>query len=378
METVSVSIDRPALDLVAPWSALIERAAPNVFMHPAALHTAHTTGMADIRTLAAWANDAQSKRLVGLWALQRTAIMPLWPTFLAAPAYGYAFVSDPVIDPQFLDETVAAFLAAIENDRSLPKVVRLRYLDGGSINSALMRALGARGAQTLQLAERQRPYVTCEAGVKRSGSTRKKLRQDWNRLSTLGTVEIANARSVPAVREAFDIFLTMEAASWKGSRGTALLCDPADAAFVRRLIANLATGGNASVALLSVNGRTIAAQVLLYCSHTAYTWKTAFDSGFGKYSPGALLVDKVTEQLFAQGIEAIESCSPEGGFMNQIWDGRRATVDLLIDLGARKSLEFRALVASERGTAQLRGWRNRLRRMPAVFESWRKRAAAIR
>ena len=64
----------------------------------------------------------------------------------------------------------------------------------------------------------------------------------------------------------------------------------------------------------------------------------------------------MTEQLFADGgIEAIESCSPDGGFMNQIWDGRRATVDLLADVGARKSLGFHAVVASERGYAQLRG-----------------------
>ena len=34
---------------------------------------------------------------------------------------------------------------------------------------------------------------------------------------------------------------------------------------------------------------------------------------------------------------------------------------MLADVGARKSLGFRAVVASERGYAQLRGWRNRLR-----------------
>ena len=102
--------------------------------------------------------------------------------------------------------------------------------------------------------------------------------------------------------------------------------------------------------------------MLLYCGTTAYTWKTAFDSEFAKFSPGALLVEKMTEQLFAaDGIEAIESCSPEGGFMNQLWDGRRATVDLLADVGARKSLGFTAVVVGERGYRRLRGLRNRLR-----------------
>ena len=36
------------------------------------------------------------------------------------------------------------------------------------------------------------------------------------------------------MRGAFETYLAMEAASWKGARGTALLCDEEDAAFARR------------------------------------------------------------------------------------------------------------------------------------------------
>jgi hypothetical protein len=86
----------------------------------------------------------------------------------------------------------------------------------------------------------------------------------------------------------------------------------------------------------------------------------------------------MTEQLFSiEGVEAIEGCSPEGGFMNQLWDGRGATVDLLADVGARKSLRFTAVLVSERGYSQLRGLRNRTR---AAFWSLmqRRRLAASR
>jgi len=380
MQKISVSICSPELDITAHWSALVRRAPANVFMHPAALKAAHATGFADIHMLLAWAQDAQPERLVGVWALQRTRVTPLWPSFLAAPPYNYSFLSDPVIDPAFTNDVVAAFFDAIEREPSLPKVIRLRYLDGSAETyPAIMSALAARAAQALKLAERERPYVTKGFGLKKSGSTRKKLRQDWNRLGALGAVDIANDRTPAAVQDAFETYLAMEAASWKGSRGTALLCAEKDASFSRRLISDLAAGENASVALLRVDGRPIAAQVLLYCGTTAYTWKTAFDVEFGKFSPGALLVDKMTEQLFAEaGIEAIESCSPEGGFMNQIWDGRRTSVDMLADVGARKSLGFRAMVASERGYAQLRGLRNRLRDVSWSPQTWRKRAAVSR
>jgi CelD/BcsL family acetyltransferase involved in cellulose biosynthesis len=380
MHNVFVSIGSPELDIAAHWALLMARASANVFMHPAALRAATATGFADICMLLAWARDASPQRLVGVWALQRMQITPIGPSFLAAPPNDYAFLSNPVVDPDFTQSATAAFFDAIERERSLPKVIRLRYLDGSADGySAIMDALAARRAQTLKLSERERPYVTKDFGLKKSGSTRKKLRQDWNRLSALGTVDIVNDRAQTAVASAFETYLAMEAASWKGSRGTALLCDAEDAAFARRLISDLAAGGNASVALLRVNGQAVAAQVLLYCGTTAYTWKTAFDAEFSKFSPGALLVDKVTERLFAgSNIAAIESCSPEGGFMNQIWDGRRTTVDLLADVRAKKSLGFRAVMASERGYAQLRELRNRLRDMSWAPLAWRKGAAVSR
>ena len=70
----------------------------------------------------------------------------------------------------------------------------------------------------------------------------------------------------------------------------------------------------------------------MYGGTTAYTWKTAFDAGFGKYSPGALLVDRITEELFAgPDIVAINSCAAEASFMGQLWAGRRAMVDMLLE-----------------------------------------------
>jgi hypothetical protein len=222
--------------------------------------------------------------------------------------------------------------------------------------------LAGRGGAQLKLSEGERPFATRELGVKRSGSTRKKLRQDWNRLSALGAVDVVNDRTPAAIGMAFEAFLALEAASWKGAQGTALLCDGADAAFVRRLVGDLSQQQNASVALLRVDGRAIAAQVLMYCGPTAYTWKTAYDSEYAKFSPGALLIDKVTEELFATpGIEAIDSCSAEGSFMAQLWAGRRTMVDLLVDVGPGKSLRFMLEAERQRGYYRLRELRNRLR-----------------
>jgi hypothetical protein len=258
---------------------------------------------------------------------------------------------------------IAAFFAVIASSRSLPRVVSLPSLDAECPSYPAMRKeLASRGIEPLILSETARPFVTPAFGVKRSGSTRKKLRQDWNRLSAIGTVDVVNDRSLDGALRAFESFLALEKASWKGAHGTALLSDPHDAAFVRRLFQNLAAQGNASVALLRVNGEAISAQVLMYCGTTAYTWKTAFDVDYARYSPGALLIDKITDELFAgSGIVAINSCAAEASFMGQLWAGRRSMVDILFDIGPGKSPGYRIEVGRQLGYQRLRSWRDRFR-----------------
>jgi CelD/BcsL family acetyltransferase involved in cellulose biosynthesis len=360
---ISVTIRSPDLGVAAAWEDLTRRASSNVFMNPAALRAACDTGFAQVHMLLAWEQGAGPEKLVGLWALRQRKLAPLWPTLLETLPYHYAFLSSPVVDPGYVEQVIPAFFAAIEQNRALPNVVGLKDLDAAAPSyAAIVKALAERGGAQLTLCESERPVAGREAGVKRSGSTRKKLRQDWNRLSALGAVDVVNDRAPDAIAAAFEAFLALEAASWKGAQGTALLCDPADAAFVRRLVGELSRQHNASVALLRIDGKPIAAQVLMYCGSTAYTWKTAFDAGYGKYSPGALLVDKVTESLFAQpGIDAIDSCSAEGSFMAQLWTGRRPMVDLLVDVGAGKSVGFALEAARQRGYHRLRELRNQLR-----------------
>lgn len=121
---------------------------------------------------------------------------------------------------------------------------------------------------------------------------------------------MATVAILPRSQPAFETFLAMEKASWKVSR--APRCSPSshDAVFVRRLLRELAAQGDASVALLRFDGEAIAAQVLMYCGSTAYTWRSASMVRFSKYSPGALLVDRITEELFAgPDIQAINSCA---------------------------------------------------------------------
>jgi CelD/BcsL family acetyltransferase involved in cellulose biosynthesis len=350
---IVVRVVRPPVDFGAAWDDLVARATPNVFMHPAAVNAAHETGFADIRVLAAYRRDSgeADARLVGVWALAEERVGPL--RYLAAVPHAYAFVATPVVDRAQAANVIAAMFAAIAEDRTLPKAMLARYLDDDpAVTGALAASPAVRNRVLFN--RRARAFLTPESGAKRSGSTRKKLRQDWNRLAALDDAAVVADERPEAVREAFEIFLAMEAASWKGAAGTALLNAPAEAHFARRLIASYADQGAAFVALLTVAGKPIAAQVVLKSGARAYTWKIAYDEAYQKYSPGSLLVDRLSETLVAGGCTSIDSCSPEGGFMSTLWSGRQPTVDVLAEISDRQTLAFPVLAAKTLARAYLK------------------------
>ncbi len=351
---ISATVCSPGRDLIEPWNDLAARFESNAFMHPAALLAATETGVAKIHILSAWDEETKPRRPVGFWALRERGDLPLMPAYLEALPYDYAFSSNAMVDGACVDDVVAAF--SIRQDVRLPKVISLQCFEADPIvYPAMLRHLASTGRYR-EFFRVERPFADRSIGTKKSTSTRKKLRQ----LSAVGTVAIVNERTPASVEAAFEIFLKLEAASWKGKEGTALLCDAGDAAFSRRLIENLAAYGLASVALLCVDGDAIAAQVLLYSGQRAYTWKTAFKASFARFSPGVLLADKATQGLVESGqVETIDSCSSPGGFMAQLFTGRRTFVDALVDVRPRNALAFAAEVAQHQGYHLLRRVRSR-------------------
>ncbi|HVY18745.1 MAG TPA: GNAT family N-acetyltransferase [Bauldia sp.] len=362
MSEIAVEVVPGAVDIGPAWNDLAERAEVNVFQHPAGTNAVSATGYGQTYTLLA----RRHGRLVGLWTFEETKMGPF--RFLNGLPHRYAFIAGPVIDRDHTDAVVSAFFAAFASDPSLPKVLHARFLDGGQTAwHALASVPGTR--RRAILFQRQRAFLTRDAGAKRSGSTRKKMRQDWNRLAAQGEIAIVNDRDPSAARRAFETFLAIEAKSWKGEEGTAILSRPDDARFIRRWFADLAEAGAASVALLTLDGKPIAAQVLLSAGNTAYTWKIGYDAAWEKFSPGVLLIDKLSEQLLEAGIEQIESCSPQGGFMEKVWSGRRWTGEILFEFGDRPTLSYPAVMLAARGYETLRAVYHRAK-------AWRSPARA--
>ena len=161
---------------------------------------------------------------------------------------------------------------------------------------------------------------------------RKEYGRQMRRLAELGTVSIDAATDNDNVVAAFEQFMALEAAGWKGKRGTALICNRASAAFAREAVANRSAAGAARIDSVSLNGNPIAMVVSFVVGATAFTWKMAYDETCARFSPGAQLMLDVAAKLFADlAITRIDSCaSADHPMIDRLWAGRMAVGTLVI------------------------------------------------
>jgi CelD/BcsL family acetyltransferase involved in cellulose biosynthesis len=347
------------LEIASAWRDLVGRAhEPNVFMDPTLIEVAERQLSRRSATLLAWRGEA----LVGLWAFSLGAPALLPARMLSAPAIPYGYLATPVIDRAGDEETLEAMLDFIARDPGLPKTIALDpiRLDGPTMQ-ALVRVLQARASAPFVLSQARRPTLESELDGKQyfekalSSASRKKLRQHRRRLEEKGKLELKVWNTPEAVGQAFEDFLRLEAAGWKGRRGTALLCDQAEAAFVRGMVAALAERGNAAVHALYLDGKPVSMQIVLRAGPAAFTWKTAYDEALHDYSPGMLLLEDYTKAFLADdGIAYVDSCAyDETGFMSA-WSERQTIAQVWIDARRGGSLGFRLLCRLQKAFLTLR------------------------
>ena len=349
-------------ELRREWRDLVERAAePNVFMDPAMLLAAvETNKAARIPVLLAWRplTGGGQQRLAGIWALGigRPRKSLLLADVLNAPPHLHNSLATPVIDRACLDEVLHAMLDAIAADPHLPKIIAMDLMGmDGPVMAALARVLAARGSAPRIYESFHRAKLASALDGKSylekalSSSSRKKLRQHRRRLAEKGDLSRVISARPQAVCTAFEDFLALESAGWKGKQGTALLCNADDTAFMRAAIAALAEDGGVWIDALYLNGRAVSMQIIARCGAAAFTWKTAYDERFHDFSPGMLLLEDYTASLLAdESIAYVDSCSHRGSGFMSAWSERQPVADLWIDARRGGSAAFRLLGGAQK------------------------------
>jgi hypothetical protein len=251
----------------------------------------------------------------------------------------YAPLGVPLVEREAAEPVVAALLEYLAADPALPGLLLLPFLreDGpfaAVLDTILRRAqmpaadFNHRRRAMLEPGDERPVYVAQALGARKQ----KELRRLVRRLGDIGAVLFAAATDPGPVAAATEDFLALEATGWKGKAGTAAVDDADLRRFVRTVVAGLAVEGKIAINRILVDGRAIAAAIVLRSGRGAWFWKIAYNETFARFSPGVLLTVALTEELIedvtiAQG----DSCATENHPMiDHIWRERLTLCDRLI------------------------------------------------
>jgi CelD/BcsL family acetyltransferase involved in cellulose biosynthesis len=324
---------------VEGWRGLADRAIePNGYYLPgwALAIDASARGRTDVAALGAWSDAA---RLIGLMpavSLWRAYKIPL-PALVSADPYGT--LCTPLLDREMPDQAASRLMGQARDAGAHALILRDLALDGAVMKTFTHvleqggmrpRLLQSHARACLDTGRDANELLRDALGAKKL----KELRRQRHRLAEHGEVSFEVARTPGDAVRALETFLILEASGWKAQRGTALMQDDGDAAFIRRAVTALAENRQCEIVTLRAGPNPVAAAILLRHLDRAFYFKLGVEERFAKFSPGVQLTLDVTRHLCADpGIAMVDSmAAADHPMINPIWRGRLAIGDVLIPL----------------------------------------------
>ena len=271
-------------------------------------------------------------RMMGLLAIEPgrrllTGVATAW-------THPYSALGAPLIGTARAREALEGLLAWVSaNVRGAGALMLPNLSRDGAVTHLLRRSAMANGRQFRLLDPRMRAVARVD-GERAAPAASKEMRRQWRRLGETGDLAFRVVTDPVEIRNGFEQFLALEAAGWKGARGTALIADPGSAAFSRSAVRMMAARGAARLVALTLDGRAIAIGVVLIAGDAAAFWKIAHDPAFAKFSPGVQLSLRLAEHAAGDPtIRSIDSCASENHPMiDRVWPDRMTVADAALSL----------------------------------------------
>jgi CelD/BcsL family acetyltransferase involved in cellulose biosynthesis len=328
--------------LADDWRSLAARALePNVFYEPAfALPAAEVFGR-DAGALLVW-SGTRPRQLLGLFPAR---IEPRRYRFklpvLAGWTHPFAPLGTPLVERETADAVIAAWLAHLADDASLPGLLLLPFVAvDGPFATALDAILRRAQMPRADLKRHQRAqlvpgddrlfYIEHSLGQHRH----KELRRGVRRLGDLGALLFTTATDAVDVKAAIEDFFRLERRGWKGRAGTAASQHDEVCRFIAAAAGSLAAEGKVAIDRMLLDGRAIAVTITLRSGDTAWFWKIVYDEQFAQHSPGVILTYALTEELVDDlSLARTDSCAvPNHPMIDRAWRERLVLADRLIAL----------------------------------------------
>jgi CelD/BcsL family acetyltransferase involved in cellulose biosynthesis len=328
---------------LSQWRGLAERAIePNgYYLPPWELAVdAFASGRTRASALSARSDAPDgTTRLIGLIpviSMMRAYKIPL-PALVSAHPYGT--LCTPPLDRDMAREAATGLLRAARDAGAHALILREMSLDGAAMKT-LREVLRQDGLHPRVLQSQLRACLDAKRDADEllrdalGPKKLKELRRQRHRLAEHGAIRFDVARTREDVAAALEIFMRLEASGWKGKRGTALIQDDGDAAFIRRGAPALAETEQCEIVTLHAGITPVAAGIVLRHQDRAFFFKLGIDEQFAKFSPGVQLTLELTRHLCADPAIATadSTASADHPMINPIWRSRFAIGDVLIPL----------------------------------------------
>ncbi len=174
-----------------------------------------------------------------------------------------------------------------------------------------------------------------------SKKRRSGLKRNRKRLMEKGRVEMCAFTSGPELDTAVEDFLKIEAAGWKGKRGTALASNGSSAAFARSVFGDAGGKSITRAEVLYLDETPIAVSLTISVGKTAFTLKCTYDEDYRSYSPGLLLEQDIIESfLNAHWAQRLDSAiTTTGHVLEGMWKDSMRVGDVMMCADATKSAD---------------------------------------
>lgn len=295
--------------------------------------------------------------LAGLMPLARPSRYYRWPIpHLAGWLHDNAFLGAPLVAAGLEREFWGALLDWADRKAGRALFLHLAQLPlAGPLKHALDEVLGEQRRRAAVVHREDRAMLASDASPEAyfeatlSGKKRKELRRQFARLAQIGEVEFARRRDAEGLDEWIAEFLTLEAAGWKGLAGSALARDPRTRALFDQALRGAAERRRLERLALTVDGSAIAMLATFVTPPGSYSFKTAFDESYARFSPGVLLQCENLDILRREGVAWSDSCAAaDHPMIDHIWRERRAIGRVSIAIGGRvRRAVFGRVLAAE-------------------------------
>ena len=253
------------------------------------------------------------------------------------------FLGAPLVAPGFERAFWRALLAWADRKAGKALFLHLSGLPlGGPLHKALAEVVAETGRPAGLVFREERAMLAAGKSPEDyfaealSGKKRKELRRQLARLSEEGQINFVRQSDGEGLGEWIDQFLAIEAAGWKGKAGSALAQLETTETLFRQSLEGAAAHGRLERLALTLDGRPLAMLVNFITAPGAFSYKTAYDEAFSRFSPGVLLQCENLLMLDRADVRWTDSCAAEGHPMiDHIWRERRALGRISVGIGGK-------------------------------------------